>query len=167
MNSNFPPHGYLQHTPGDNQLANFFCQSSASHQVRRIFFWLCITLMIYFISLLSNGKAVGIFSTPSRSLSWPRRSPLLITPSHLPLLPRRIAGNASFARNTSPVGRSETDTNCHTSRISSTAHFRIVRGEAAVLACSGSTGRKRITAVTTSIMVAPLDGAKFRHSTRG
>ena len=61
-------------------------------------------------SLLGNGPAPGIWSTPSRSPTCLYKPPLSRALLHCPLLLRGIARHATYARIHSPVGKIGTDT---------------------------------------------------------
>lgn len=90
MNSDPPTHSHFQRTPGENHSTNFFCQFSASHHVGRSFFgYVSLDDLFYLYpdSLLSNGPALGILSTPRHGPTYLRRPPLSITLSHRSLLP--------------------------------------------------------------------------------
>ena len=114
MNSNCPMYSYLQYTPGENHSATFFYQCSASHQVGLIFFGyvsLNDSSFLIPLSLFSNGPALRSLSSLSLSPTFPHHPSPPRAPSHHYSLTRGIAGNAPFARDHSPVGRTGTDTN--------------------------------------------------------
>ena len=163
MNSNRPVHSYLQPTPSESYLDLCLC---SAHQVGQIFFGCVKPYFFNCDNMFSIGPALGILTILSPSLACPRRLTLPRASSHHSI-PRGIAGDAPFAREPSLAGRSGTDTNSHTSRISCTAHFRIARGGGIVRGHLRSTGSKRITAFTMKFTVRLLRGARLRHSTRG
>ena len=83
MNSNFPAPSYLQHTPGDNQLANLFCQSSASHQVRRFFFLAMYHFDDLFYQPVEQRESTGdlLYIQPQPDLAAP------FSPTHHTITP--------------------------------------------------------------------------------
>ena len=137
-----------------------------------VFLWLCMVPLHRSIRLnldrpLNNGPTLRILSTPSRNPNCLRHPPPSRAPSRRRILLRGIAGNALFAQIRSPVFQSGKDTNWHTSRISSIAHFRIAYGGEIVPRYSRSTGSERITALTTNITVTPPTRVNSRHTTHG